>query len=118
MLKLYRRHLKSCPHRSMSYRRCKCPVWVFGSVEGRRIRKALDTTSWEEAEEDLRALDPRETPAKMTISEAGARFIADCERRNSPDTVAKYRLMIEEMKAAFGGVEVRALTVDDLAKYS
>src|SRR4051812_22325876 len=66
MLKLYRRHLKSCPHRSMTYRRCKCPIWFFGSVEDRRVRQALDTTSWDKGEEELRRLDPHEAPVKMT----------------------------------------------------
>jgi hypothetical protein len=102
----------------MTYRRCKCPIWYFGSLGGRRVRKALETTSWERGEEELRALDPREAPVKMTISEAGARFIADCERRNGSDTTAKYRLMIEEMKNCLGPLEVSAITVDDLARYN
>jgi integrase len=118
MLKLYRRHLKSCTHRSMTYRRCKCPVWYFGSVDGRRVRKALKTGSWERAEEMLRALDPHEVPLKITITEAGARFISDCERRNGADTTAKYRLMIEEMKKCLGPLELHAVTVDDMARYS
>jgi integrase/recombinase XerD len=103
----------------MTYRRCKCPVWVFGSVQGRRIREALDTTSWDRAEEILRARDPVEAPVTMTLAEAGARFIADCERRNGADTTAKYRLMIGEMKDCLGSsLEIRALRVDDLSRYS
>lgn len=102
----------------MTYRRCKCPVWVFGSVEGRRVRKALDTFSWDKAEELLRELDPHEAPSKITLSEAGARFISDCEARNSADTTAKYRLMIEEMKKCLGSsIEPRAIGVDDLSRY-
>jgi len=92
MLKLYRRHQKSCPHRSMTYRRYKCPVWVFGSVDGRRVRRALDTVNWERAEEMVRTLDPHEIPTKMTIAQVGERLIADCEgRKLASDTIGKYR---------------------------
>ena len=32
MLTLFRRHLKSCPHTSRDYRRCKCPIHIEGSL--------------------------------------------------------------------------------------
>lgn len=102
----------------MTYRRCKCPVWVFGSVDGKRVRKALDTTSWDKAEELLRDLDPHEVPLKITLTEAGVRFLADCDSRKlAVETKAKYRLIVDEMKACLGDVEVRAITVDDLGRY-
>jgi hypothetical protein len=43
MLILYRRHKQSCAHRSegRNYRRCRCPIWVDGSLAGQEIRKAL-----------------------------------------------------------------------------
>jgi integrase/recombinase XerD len=49
MLQIYRRHLKSCPHTSRSYRRCSCPIWVQGTLRGETIRRALDVTSLEAA---------------------------------------------------------------------
>ncbi len=49
MLAIYRRHLKSCPHSSRSYRRCFCPIWVQGTLGGETIRRALDVTSIEAA---------------------------------------------------------------------
>jgi len=49
MLTIYRRHLKSCPDRSRSYRRCSCPIWVQGTLGGETIRRALDVTSIEAA---------------------------------------------------------------------
>ena len=65
----------------MTYRRCKCPVWYFGSLNGRRIRKAADTISWERAKEILRALDPEETPDMISMEIACERFLADCKHR-------------------------------------
>src|SRR5258708_2054008 len=49
MLTIYRRHLGSCPHRSRSYRRCSCPIWVQGTLGRETIRRALDVTSVETA---------------------------------------------------------------------
>ena len=50
MLTIYRRHTKECPHSTRRYRRCRCPIHVEGSLGGESIRKALDLTSWEAAE--------------------------------------------------------------------
>ena len=40
MLNLWRRHLKSCPHRrkGRSHTKCSCPVWCDGEVDGTRYR--------------------------------------------------------------------------------
>jgi integrase/recombinase XerD len=46
MLTIFRRHLKSCPHTSRTYRRCRCPLHVEGSLGGETIRRALDLTAW------------------------------------------------------------------------
>jgi hypothetical protein len=54
MLTLFRRHLKGCPHNSRSYRRCKCPIHVDGSLGGQKIRKSLDLTNWEAAQNQVR----------------------------------------------------------------
>lgn len=110
--------MKSCPHRSLTYRRCKCPVWVFGTRNGKRIRKSLDTANWQEAEDKLRALDPDEVPVRTTVAEAGERLIADCKgRKLARETVGKYRLLVNEMKRFFGPMDVAGVTLDDLAKY-
>jgi integrase len=51
MLSLWRRHLKACPHRSKgrSFRKCGCPIWCDGEIDGKRIRQALDTCDWARA---------------------------------------------------------------------
>ena len=49
MLTIYRRHLKSCPHTSRSYRRCACPIWVQGTLGRESVRRALDVTSFDAA---------------------------------------------------------------------
>ena len=46
VLRLYRRHRRTCPQRSERYRRCACPIYVAGTLAGEHVRKALDLTSW------------------------------------------------------------------------
>lgn len=102
----------------MTYRRCKCPVWVFGSVDGKRVRKALDTSSWERGEEWLREHDPLEVPIKMTLPDAGERFLADMKSRSlSAETIKKYERLFESLKVKFGEVVVSQISADDLAKF-
>ncbi len=54
MLRLIRRHLKTCKYRSSRYRRCGCPIHVYGTLGGEKIRRALDLTSWEAASDKVR----------------------------------------------------------------
>jgi hypothetical protein len=49
MLTTYRRHTKDCPHKARSYWRCRCPIWVQGTLRGEPVRRALDVTSREAA---------------------------------------------------------------------
>jgi hypothetical protein len=50
MLTLYRRHLKRCSKKDERYwKRCSCPMWVEGTVNGTYIRHSLQTASWERA---------------------------------------------------------------------
>jgi len=116
MLRLSRRHLKSCPHRSLTCRRCKCPVWVFGTKNGRRIRKSLNTVNWEKGEQILLELDyePREL---MTVADACGRFMADCGARGlGPAQTAKYKLLTKELEEALGKSDITAVTLDELRK--
>jgi len=102
----------------MTYRRCKCPVWVFGSMNGKRVRRALDTLNWERGEEILRALDPEEMPEKLTVSQCGERFAEDCKSRHlAKETLGKYDLLVRELKTHFKGVSIKAVDADALAKY-
>jgi hypothetical protein len=80
---------------------------MFGSVNGKRVRKSLDTVSWGRAEEILRETDPDDEGEKITVALAGERFLADCESRKlGTETVAKYKLLTKRMTATFGKVEV------------
>lgn len=89
MLTIFRRHLKSCPHTSRDYRRCKCPIHVEGTLAGVPIRKSLDLTSWEAAQTLIRDW---ETKGKLGgvaapgIREAAERFQGEIEASGVRDT--------------------------------
>ena len=81
MLTLYRRHVAACPHRDKGrdYRRCKCPIWVQGTIGGETIRKGLDLTSWEASSELVRQWEARGTVSGriMSVVDAVGRFMDD-----------------------------------------
>jgi integrase len=52
MLSVYTRHHPSCKNAGdKNWRRCKCPKWIWGSVNGNFIRRSAKTHNWDEAEE-------------------------------------------------------------------
>jgi integrase len=130
MLTIYRRHLKGCHQTSVTYRRCKCPIHVRGTVNGQRIkRQSLDLVNWEKAQEKVRrwealgqvdreslsnlpspsgSLTRTEFPAQVqrtqltTIDYAVQRYFQDLEdRRLAYSTIRKDRIIIERQLSAF-----------------
>ncbi|MGA3326523.1 MAG: tyrosine-type recombinase/integrase [Terriglobia bacterium] len=109
MLTLYRRHLKACPHRNdgRKYRRCRCPIWVDGSVKSIEIRQSLKERSWEEAEIEKQKLEQRlshpEEAAKeveaITVERAWEDFTCDAQARGLREpTLNKYRYLRRQME--------------------
>ena len=118
MLGIFRRHQKSCAHRSAGrkYRRCHCPVWVDGHLNGQEIHKSLRTRDWQKAQGIVRGWEadgeqkpeppkpepPKAEPAKpepVTVEQAWERFIADMEARKlQKSTIRKFRLISRQMQ--------------------
>jgi len=105
MLTVYRRHVKTCPHRSRQNKRCHCPLWVQGTLGGRTVRHSLDLRSWQAAVDRVRVLEEQgtlETVEPITIREAVRLFLDDANSRNlSPDTIGKYRVLLEKQLLAW-----------------
>lgn len=106
MLTVYTRHLKSCEHRNDSrWRRCHCPKWIRGLLlNGEKIRRTAQTTSWENAEKLARKLeadvDPErekiEARREFTLREAVETFMGDQKARGlGKETQKKYRGFLE-----------------------
>ena len=52
MLSVYTRHHPDCKNAGdKAWRRCNCPKWIWGSVNGNFIRRSARTHLWEDAEE-------------------------------------------------------------------
>jgi integrase/recombinase XerD len=86
MLTIYRRHKKDCPHRSRSYRRCRCPLWVQGTLAGEVVRRSMDLTAWEAAQEVVHEWTVTgriggKLGSSMSVPEAVERYIADVAAR-------------------------------------
>ena len=94
MLTIFRRHNKTrddnqgCPHaKDPYYKRCRCPMWIRGTVDGRVIKESLKTRSWEKAEAERDRRNRSDDPAlpkvePITVAEAVDQFLADSETRD------------------------------------
>ena len=109
MLTLYRRHIKTCAHRSegRKYRRCRYPIWVDGTVKSIEVRQSLKERSWEDAEIQKQNLEQRlahpgeaanEVEA-ITVERAWDDFACDAKARGLREpTLNKYRYLRRQME--------------------
>src|SRR5713226_67941 len=110
--------MKSCPHTLRTQKKCGCPIWVQGTLHGKWLKQSLDLRNWEASQKQVRDWESDEGQSTVRMKEAGDRFVADCESRKlGPETLAKYKLLTKEMDEAFGKVEVKRISADDLSKY-
>jgi site-specific recombinase XerD len=118
-IKLFRRHLKSCDHKTDKYyQRCSCPVWFETNLFGRRwdvetqswaltekqesfqSRWTSRATNWKEAEHLAHQLDEKLTdllqgrtrPDAKTVEEAITLFLQNKEDEQlAPDTLYRHK---------------------------
>lgn len=122
---LWRRHLENCKHRKKGIRHtaCNCPVWCDGTIDGRRVRHSMKTTSWDKAAREIeRGLDPEPSPvAGITVARASDGYLADCVARNlEPSTVRSYTKLMQHFAAfceAQAYTSLAHLTVDALGQF-
>src|SRR2546427_12441241 len=99
MLTAYRRHTKNCGHRDdgRKYRRCRCPIWVDGFLNGVEVRRSLAHRDWEKAQQQIRGwevegITATEPQRDLGVECACGEFLADAEaRRLRESTLKKYR---------------------------
>ena len=109
MLYLYRRHLKTCPHKQLTYKRCKCPIYLYGRKDGKRVRQALDTRNWEVAEQRFREYESGKVE-RFALTDCWDKFLADCSARKLTDvTIGKFKLIRREMAAFFREIKISAI---------
>lgn len=104
MLTVYRRHLASCENKDegRDYRRCRCPLWVQGTLAGEKVRRSLDLYNWDSAQRLIREWEARGAIGKgvVEVREAAEAFLKDCEARNmAAGTRKNIRLVVEALAA-------------------
>lgn len=128
MLTIYRRHKKSCGHRGegRKYRRCRCPIWIDGTLHGKEVREALNELDWERAQKTVRDReseqpDEQTQVSAVSVEEATQKYIADAEARQlSGETVKKYKRLFAKFTAFAQGEGITLLTelgVDALGSF-
>jgi integrase/recombinase XerD len=89
---VYTRHSAKCHRKRDRYwRRCHCPKWIQGVLNGKRIRTSAWTTDWDTAETKAREMEHPFQPAKSPIHQPVV---------NEIDT-APQRITIKEAVEAF-----------------
>lgn len=123
MLNLWRRHTEPCLARLKkagikefrSHKKCGCPIWVQGSLHGKRVKKTLSLRNWEAAQKLVRDWESGNTVGTKNVSEACDAFLEDCEARGlAGETTSKYRLLTKELKSEFGSHSVGSVGIEDL----
>ena len=127
MLTIYRRHRRGCKQRmaGRDYRRCLCPIWVDGSLNGVEMRKSLRLRDWQRAQELVRQWEAEgqriEKPRPLTVKEACDKFLADAEARNLREpTLYKYRLLFrqfQEFAKLHGHVFITDFDIDSVRRF-
>jgi integrase/recombinase XerD len=135
MLSLYRLHTKRCSagrdRLDRSYRKCGCPIHVEGKCGDEFVRKSLQTSNWQRAQQRLMEAEarasweplPEDKSAQLvTIADAKARFLKDAEsgRRLGESTLKKYRLMLkhlEQFAAKKGFLYLKQLNAEALRDF-
>lgn len=152
-LHLYRRHRRDCAaghaedsrtgefeERKKGFRRCDCPIFAAGTLDGKRQRKSTGQWEWDAARAALAQLDATpapivEAPVKTaeppvavssvaqrpTITEITTAFLARCEARGVINaTLRKYKTFVKQLVAycdARGYVHIDQLTVTDMDRF-
>ena len=97
MLSIYRRHKSSCKQTARDSKKCRCPLWLTGTLFGESYRKSAKTRSWEAAEKIKRTIEDgnqKEQPQSITLQAALDAWVRDGENRNlHKSTLAKHKLL-------------------------
>jgi len=106
MLTIYRRHVKGCAHKhdGRKYRRCRCPIWADGFLNGVEIRESMNLRDWEKAQQRINAWEAEGVltaeAEEPTIERACQAFENDAKARGLREpTLKKYRVLFRQLQA-------------------
>lgn len=100
-LTIFRRHLKRCAQKDRYFRRCQCPIHVEGTLGTEEVRRGLNLTSWEAAQNLIaewnragRVGGDRVEP--VTVKEAVDLYLQDVAARVRPSSVRLHRVLLKD----------------------
>jgi integrase/recombinase XerD len=107
MLYVWTRHAKDSEGNDCKYvddmyaRRCRCPKWISGTLNGKRYRKSAKTRSWEGAEERRKKLDESpEEAGRVTVAQAVKEYLQTSKDTGNADgTFIRKRFIFGELSA-------------------
>jgi len=110
MLTVYRRHATKCKYESMSEKRCHCPLWVNGTIDGKLIRLSLKTSQTLVGQKKVREWEA----AGKTAGRRGGKCVEKSRRFwRSPSSTWRFgQKVLKELRmglAAFDGMVRRTL---------
>lgn len=120
MLRTFRRHRSSCPHhrKGRNFLRCSCPIWVDGTLRGRRVLQSLDTANLEIAATKALELEAdKKTATEATVDQAVDAFLAANGQLKSIHTYKQVVLPFKKFCFGKSISQVRAVTLADLYQF-
>lgn len=86
-----------------AHRSCSCPIWIDGTLAGKRILESLRIRDWSKANDKMvkwEAEGKRTDDARKPIGDAWDVFLADLESRNLRiSTIRKYKFLRKQLEA-------------------
>jgi site-specific recombinase XerD len=125
-MNVYRRHNPAkCKYTSRFEYRCKCPIWVDGRKNGRRILESLKLRDWNRANELVRHWEREdEKPIKkeqITIEDWRDQFLQNAAARSlSTGTMRLYKLLFRQLisfAADYGISLANSMDLNALTKF-
>jgi integrase len=102
MLNIFRYHSPNCDHKERSYNRCRCKIWYDWHINGKRIKKPLNTRSWSEAQRMARELETGGIIEQRTapiVKDAAEAFLNDARARGLRESsIYKLRLLTTRLQ--------------------
>lgn len=104
MLTIYRRHKSTCKCKDDRIsKRCRCALWVKGTLEGQPYQRSLKTRSFERAEQlkkDIESGRAKQDETGVSTEHALDTFLKECESRNlNASTQRKYKGLVGSMRS-------------------
>lgn len=124
MLHLYRRHTASCKYanvdRPSEYTKCSCPIWAYGFIEGREVRRAVKLRDWARATKQVEEWERTgELKRVMTLGDSIVAYLADCKRRELQEsTISSYAKSLGHLRDYFGkGKAAELITLEAMTTF-